>query len=292
MLSLGIQMATAQSLEPRLYSNAPVGLNFLVVGYGYSQGALADNPSLGLEDPKLDVNSGVLAYARVFEAFGQSAKANIVLPSMCIDGSAQQEGQRVSRHVCGVGDVKARLSFNLFGAPALSLKEYASYRQDTIVGVNIQVTAPTGQYDSSKAVNISTNRWALKTGVGVSKAVDDITFELAADVELYSENREFLDGSKRRQEPVYSTQAHIIYDIGKGIWIGLDANYYWGGEQSNDGVAIGDPLANSRLGVTLALPVSKKSSIKLYGSSGISTRTGTDFDALGLAWQYRWADGS
>ena len=27
-----------------------------------------------------------------------------------------------------------------------------------------------------------------------------------------------------------------------------------------------------------------------YGSSGINTRYGTDFDGLGLLWQYMWAD--
>jgi hypothetical protein len=32
-------------------------------------------------------------------------------------------------------------------------------------------------------------------------------------------------------------------------------------------------------------------SIKLYGSSGVSARTGNNFDLLGLAWQYRWGAG-
>jgi hypothetical protein len=32
--------ANAQDLEPRAYSNAPVGLNFLIAGYGYAEGEL------------------------------------------------------------------------------------------------------------------------------------------------------------------------------------------------------------------------------------------------------------
>jgi hypothetical protein len=27
------------------------------------------------------------------------------------------------------------------------------------------------------------------------------------------------------------------------------------------------------------------------GSTGVSTRTGSDFDAIGIAWQYRWGGG-
>jgi len=48
---------------------------------------------------------------------------------------------------------------------------------------------------------------------------------------------------------------------------------------------------NSRVGATLALPVNRNNSIKLYASSGASTRTGSDFDLVGIVWQYRWGNG-
>jgi hypothetical protein len=31
--------------------------------------------------------------------------------------------------------------------------------------------------------------------------------------------------------------------------------------------------------------------LKLYAHTGVYTRTGTDFDTIGLAWQYRWGAG-
>ncbi|MDH4023497.1 MAG: hypothetical protein OEV14_10245 [Gammaproteobacteria bacterium] len=34
-----------------------------------------------------------------------------------------------------------------------------------------------------------------------------------------------------------------------------------------------------------------RNSIKLYGSTGVSSRTGDDYDGLGIAWQYRWGRG-
>jgi len=43
--------------------------------------------------------------------------------------------------------------------------------------------------------------------------------------------------------------------------------------------------------VTLALPVNRRHSIKLYASTGLAIRTGTNFDAIGAAWQYRWGEG-
>ena len=48
---------------------------------------------------------------------------------------------------------------------------------------------------------------------------------------------------------------------------------------------------NTRLGVTFALPVDRHNSVKLYGSTGASTRTGSNFDTVGIAWQYIWGGG-
>ena len=42
--------ANAQEAEPRLYSNTPVGLNFLIAGYLYSQGKIAFDPSSTIVD--------------------------------------------------------------------------------------------------------------------------------------------------------------------------------------------------------------------------------------------------
>ena len=41
----------------------------------------------------------------------------------------------------------------------------------------------------------------------------------------------------------------------------------------------------------MAIPVDRYNSVKLYASTGASTRTGTEFSALGIAWQYRWGGG-
>lgn len=40
-----------------------------------------------------------------------------------------------------------------------------------------------------------------------------------------------------------------------------------------------------------ALPVDRHHSVKLYASTGVSTRIGTDSDTIGIAWQYRWGGG-
>lgn len=55
-----------------------------------------------------------------------------------------------------------------------------------------------------------------------------------------------------------------------------------------DGVEGNDLQENSRLGFTLGLPLGIHQALKFHANTGVSTRTGSDFDAIGFAWQYRW----
>ena len=48
--------AQAQDIEPRAYSNAPIGVNFLVAGYARSHGGLSLDPSIPLTNARLDTS--------------------------------------------------------------------------------------------------------------------------------------------------------------------------------------------------------------------------------------------
>jgi len=50
-------------------------------------------------------------------------------------------------------------------------------------------------------------------------------------------------------------------------------------------------LRDSRWGGTFAYSLTLHNSIKLYFSSGLADRTGTDFRVYGIAWQHRWGAG-
>jgi len=283
-------VADAQSIEPRTYSNAPVGVNFLIAGYAYSRGAL-EFESLPITDSHLHTSNAVLAYATALDFWGKSGKFDVVVPYTWLSGSANYGGQSLERMVNGFGDPAFRLSVNLYGAPALTLREFRDYQQDLIIGASLQVFAPVGQYDDTRVVNIGTNRWAFKPQIGISKAVEQWTFELTAAVTWFTDNRDFYGGNTRSQDPLYSFQGHAIYNFPNGVWGSLDATYFIGGRSSLNGVLSNDLQQNWRVGGTLAFPVDTYSSVKLYVSSGVSARTGNNFDLYGIAWQYRWGGG-
>lgn len=291
MLLSGVSAAHAQEIEPRAFSNAPVGVNFLIAGYAYTRGGVAFDPALPITRPQIHTSNAVLAYARVLDLLGTSAKLDAIVPYTWLAGSADYAGQPLQRVVDGLADPKLRLSVNLYGAPALALKEFRNYEQDLIVGASLQVSVPCGQYDDSRVVNIGTNRWSVKPELGVSKALGPWTLELSAAATLFTDNKEFFGGNRRSQDPLYSTQAHVIYGFRSGIWASLDGTYFMGGRTSLNGKPNDDRQQNSRVGGTLALPVDRRNSVKLYVSSGVSARTGNNYDLIGVAWQYRWGGG-
>ena len=291
MLAVFVSPARAQDIEPRAYSNAPIGINFLIAGYAYTRGGVAFGPSLPVTNPHLDTSNAVLAYARVLDLWGMSANFDATVPYTWLSGTADYRGQTVARTVDGFSNSAFRLSVNLYGAPALTLKEFADWEQDLIVGASFRVVAPWGQYDDTKLVNIGTNRWSFKPAVGISKAIGPWTMELEAAATLYTDNNDFFGGKTLSQSPLYSLQGHLIYGFRSGIWASLDATYFVGGRTTVDDVLNSDLQQNWRIGGTLAFPVNRENSIKLYASSGVAARTGNNYDLVGVAWQYRWGGG-
>jgi hypothetical protein len=283
--------AHAGEIEPRSYVNTPVGINFLLTGYSYSDGGLSTPASSPIKDAELKIQYGVLAYARALDVWGKSGKIDMILPYADLSGNAMVAGQPRERNVSGLSDPRLRFSVNLYGAPALSLPEFADYQQDLIIGASLQVSAPLGQYDKDKLVNLGNNRWFVKPDIGISKAWGELVVELSAGVFFFSNNDDFFGGKTLEQDPVYTTQIHVTYNLGRGIWAALSGTNDYGGRTTVDGVRSDDLQNNSRVGATLAVPVNKNNSIKLFANSGVHTSIGNDYDMGGIIWQYRWGSG-
>jgi hypothetical protein len=284
--------APAGEIEPRSYVNTPVGINFLLAGYAYSDGGLSTPGSSPIKDSQLQMNSFILAYARSLDVWGKSGKIDIILPYSQLSGDAMVAGQSLERNVSGLNDPRFRFSVNFYGAPALSVQEFAKYQQDLIVGASLQVSAPLGQYDREKLVNLGNSRWFVKPDIGISKAWGPLTLELSVGVFFFSKNDDYFGGKTLEEDPLYSTQLHLTYNFGRGVWAALSGTYDYGGRSTIDGVRSDDLENNSRVGLTLALPLNRNNSIKLYASTGLQNTAGIDYTLFGIIWQYRFGKAS
>ncbi len=277
----------AQELEPRAFSPSPVGANFLILGYTHTDGGVVFDPASPITDVNAKLNGSAVGYGHTFGLFGRSASFAIAVPYAWgkLSGNVGETRQSITRS--GLADSRLRFAINLIGGPALTPGEFVRREPKTTLGLSLSVVPPTGQYNSTKLVNIGTNRWAFKPEIGLSHPLGRWYLDGYVGMSFYTDNGNFR-GSKQQKDPVLSLQGHVSYTVRPRMWIAFDATYYEGGRTTLDGVEANNKLENSRIGLTFSLPIGKHQSAKFTWSDGASTRFGADFSQFGVAWQYLW----
>jgi hypothetical protein len=281
----------AQDMEPRAYTNSPTGLSFAIAGYAYSKGSVQTDPALPVDNVSIESHTAIFALATTLNVFGKSAKLDMILPYTSLNAEGLVLDVRRERLVSDFGDPFFRFSINFIGAPALTLEEFASYKQDWIVGASLRISPPLGHYDEDKLVNVGSNRWSFRPEIGVSKAAGRWTFEVAPGAAFYTDNGDFFGGKTREQAPLFGVQASVTYTVMRSLWLSVSGSYFVGGRTTVDNVENDDEQEGVRVGATLSLPVNRHNSAKLYVLRGFDSHRDADVDVIGVAWQYRWGGG-
>ena len=281
--------ASAQELEPGAYWPIPTGLNIITVVNTFNWGDLAFDPSAPIDEASARINTTALAFTRAFNLAGRSANALVMLPVVGGHVEGLYLGVPAEAERFGLGDVRVRLAMNVYGAPAMTPQAFASYRQQTIVGMSLTVAPPLGQYDPAKLINVGTNRWSFKPEVGLSGAYGQWVVEAMAGVWLFTDNTAFVGGRTREQAPIAAAQVHVTYRFKRTIWLAGDANYFTGGRTTIGGICNLDLQRNSRIGATFSTALGGRQAIRLSVSRGAYTTIGADFTSIAVGYNYAWA---
>jgi len=287
---LSCHAADAQELTPRAYWPAPTGTNVLSLAYQLSTGDIITDPSLPVVGVDSTLNYAQATYQRSFSLAGRTSTLQLNLPYTWGTTEGVLEGQYRRRDLRDMADMRARLTVNLKGAPAMTPEQFRALlsNPELLIGASLLVQAPTGGYDADRLINAGTNRWSAKPAVGmIWPAAPGWLLEAELGAWLFGDNDEFV-GQVREQEPIVSSEFHLIKLIRPDLWISLDLNYYVGGKTRVDGVERADLQRNSRLGATLVYPFLRQHALRASASTGIVTETGTDFEMFSLAYFYAW----
>jgi hypothetical protein len=287
---------SAQDLSPRAYVITPIHWNAIILTYSFSDGSIFFDPSLPITNSTGKLSVPSFSYYHGFSLFGRSANITASLPYAVGNFQGNVGGTQEKIYRSGLMDSVYRLSVNLRGGPAMSLKEFASWHQKLLVGVSLKVVAPTGQYDPTKLVTPGANRWALKPEIGLSRRWGHWVLDGYGGVWLFTTNEEFFSHNQftpgtntLSQGPMGSLEMHLSYDVKPRLWFSIDGNYWYGGNRSVNGIPSPDSIqANSRIGGTASLPLSKHQSLKVSYSRGAVIRVGGDFQNVSVGWQYFW----
>lgn len=282
-------ISQAQELEPRRWSYLPIDTNYLAVAYANTQGDIFFDPVLRIEDGTVSMHTAVTSYLRSFNLAGKTARFDVRLPFQIAQWEGLLDGEPAMVERDGLGDPRFRLSVNVFGAPALKGKEYRDYRAvnstNTIAGLALAVTVPIGQYKKDKLLNLGGNRFVIRPQAGIVHTRGQWSYELTGSVFFFTDNNEFFNGNRRKQDPLYVLQGHIVRTFDRGIWASLSTGYDWGGQSRLNGEEKDDERSDFLYALSIGMPVSKTSSIK-FAFVRARTRVGVGSDSDNIVVAY------
>ena len=286
-------VTNAQDLDPRAYLRVPIGTTTAFGGFNLSSGDIVTDPSLAIQNVKANVQAFSFGVSRSFDVFGKTSQILVALPYSWaqVSGDVGEQFREVTRS--GMADTRLRFSTLLLGGDAGTLEEVMKEPKETILGLGLHVSVPTGEFFPDKLINLGTNRWAFRPEIAVSQPLGKRwQADLYSGVWFFTKNSTFYPGtSVREQKPMAAFQAHISYNIKALLWVAFDATFYAGGTSVIDKDFQDDRQNNTRLGVTAVIPTGKLSSLKFTASAGAVVRIGQDFTTYSIGWQKTWIKG-
>jgi hypothetical protein len=291
------QLLSAQDLAPRAYVITPLHANVITLTWAYYDGNINYNGALPISGATGTYSVPIFSYYHSFGFFGRSANIVASLPYGVGNFRGTAFGAEQHLYRSGLLDSVFRISVNLKGGPAMPPQKFIKWKQKVLLGASLKVMAPTGQYDPTKLINWGTNRWSFKPEFGYSQrwggkwVLDGYVgvWFFTTNTDFWSRNMYFARTRSQSQSPIGALEGHLSYDFKPRLWASLDGNFWFGGKTAVNGVQ--NPLsqeANSRIGGTVAIPITKHQSLKFSYSTGTYIRFGGNYQNVSAAWQYSW----
>jgi hypothetical protein len=292
VLSVGLSLQ-AMELEPRRWTHIPVDTTYTGGGYSRTEGDIVFDPVLRVEDATVEMDTFVFKYIRSFEIANKSASFSFVQAHQNGTWSGLLDGVPTSTQRVGLTDPILRLAINLKGAPPLRGKEYLTYRAkqdiETIVGAGLSIQLPTGDYLDDKLINLGSNRYNIRTRMGVVHKRGKWSMEMTGAVWFYTENDDFYNGNKLEQDPWFTLQGHLIHSFRPGVWVGLSLGYGYGAEATVNGEEKDDRKRDVVCALGYGFKLSPRVAAKIaYLGTRTKASTGLDSDSIVIALSKIW----
>lgn len=288
--------AYAQDLAPRAYIITPIHSNAVTLTDSFFTGNLLVAGALPITGATARVNVALFNFTHSFSFFGRTANALVVVPYGVGNFKGTVVQTPANAYRSGLLDSEIRFSVNVIGGPAMDAGQYSKWRQKTLLGVSLRVSAPTGQYDPTRLINYGANRWAFRPEVGLSRRWGHCVLDAYGAIWFFTTNPEFFSHNQfnpgvtaQSESPVGVFEGHLSYELKPRLWASLDGNFWNGGRTSLNGVKNPATLQrNSRVGTTVSIPVSRHQSLKFSYSRGAYVRFGGNYQNVSMGWQYSW----
>jgi hypothetical protein len=145
----------------------------------------------------------------------------------------------------GFSDGFVAFEVGILNTPAVNVVEFTKLEPEIRVTGQFRLWY-SGSYDSSKIVNLGTNRFALEFRstllIPLFKSLEQkqTWIEFVPKLQVFTDNNDparSSTASKIEQDPFFMIESHLSHNFTKRLWASLDLGYQYGGNTAADGVS-------------------------------------------------------
>jgi hypothetical protein len=284
--------ACAQFTDAHSYDNTPVGINQLELSYAYVHSDTSIDSSLVITGAKLGLNQETIGYTHYFGAFHRLMWVEASVPVGGLTGSIS--GTSIQGSKTGAGDSSYQMAMLMKGGPALSATQFENYKPTTILGASLTITAPTGQYNPVKILNLGSKRWFFKPELALSHPFGpEQKWQLEAYINsyFYTNNTSYHRTEILRQQLLPGVEGHISYSFNDNIWASLDARYSFRGTTFVNDVDQDNGQHNFILGSEINVSINNRNSLLFEFADALVHHNGPAFVGFSVKYDYTWGKG-
>jgi len=284
--------AYGQFTDPHNYDNGPVGVNQLEFAYGYAHSNASIDTSLTVIGAKFKLNEGSVTYTRYFGLVHRLFWVEASVPIAGLSGGIS--GTTIKGSTTGTGDSSYAVATLLKGGPAISISQFDDYHPTTTVGLSLTITAPTGQYNSNKILNLGSHRWTFKPEFAVSHPFGPAKkwqLDAYANAEFYTDNTAYRGVEILRQEPLPGVEAHLSYSFSEKVWASADTRYCFRGDTVLNGEDQDSSQQHFTIGTEVNVSLNDKNSLVLEFAKAIVHQNSPIYKGFAVKYSYSWGRG-
>jgi len=282
----------AQFTEAHNYDNTPVGVNQIELTYAYVRANASIDPSLIVAGARFNLNEGNISYTRYFGLAHHLVWVEASLPVADLSGSVSNTD--IHGSITGTGDSSFTISTLLAGARALRVEQFAEYKPATAVGASIAITAPTGQYNPDKLLNLGADRWSFKPEIAFTHPFgpgEKWQLDAYGNVYFFTNNTSYHGRQILRQEPLPGIEGHVSYSFKDNLWASFDTRYSFRGPTVVDGVSQDNPQQNFALGSEVNISVTHRNALVFEFAKAFVHKNGPSLTGFAVKYSYSWGKG-
>ena len=234
--------AQAQGDGPHNLPLIPIGTNIFTPQVLVLSGNFNPQGTVLVPGAEIDVIAAPITYIRTFAMGSRFGRLFLVAPISTIDASVAAFDpisgvlRTPERRRSGFMDPMVTMHIGLVGAPALTLPEFVKHKKSFQMVAILGTSIPVGTYDSDRLINLGTNRWSFRTGIGTVFPFGNRTaLEMSNNLYFFTDNTDVSGpADERSQAPLYVLENHLTHNFTPKFWGSLEARYQYGGTTTTD----------------------------------------------------------